>query len=290
MILSVEQIRLLRQGAQAVMIPYDDTLLDPVERKPSDSRCPVCKRTAKELGQALADHMVSQHPHFKDLTVRKMTPEERAAYGPAKPLPFPRPKSTDVERQDVYRVVSLRRKSTEGSTRSVSVSRTFEGDSSNEVITIFITETRWIWTLTFADAKVCGYRTTDDLRDAWRAANGPAPDRMTMAWVKIGDHLDEFRGMRSQMGSISDYTSIPSQAVPDEALKDHEYSALGMHARQATAKRKADTATSISTQPLAVRMRAIEAAGERMKLDIKGELYVITQRVERAERYLEKTG
>lgn len=193
-----------------------------------------------------------------------------------------------TEKVRANRVVLLRRWVVEDERRfSKPVMRSHDGEDIREVATIFAVEDRVIKNLTLADAKACGYRTTEDLRAAWWAEHRRLPEAILVTF-RIGDHLDRFRGLRAQMGSKSDYTSVPSLAVRNEgeALHPEEYAALGMASRQVTAKRKANTAASLASQPLAERFRAIEAAGERMREDIRSELFIASQQATKALRDL----
>lgn len=181
------------------------------------------------------------------------------------------------------RVVSLSRRLEDGGRRPVV--RNVEGDEFREVATVFKVEDRYYDDLSFADAKACGYRTTDDLKAAWRAAHPVMPE-IALVTLKIGDYLDRYRGLKAQMGSISDYTTIPSQSAWEagEALHPAEYAALGMAAKQTQAARKAASAKALSSRPLQVRIQHFEAVRDELGVKLGRELRVITDRLEQAEK------
>lgn len=181
-----------------------------------------------------------------------------------------------------------------GNRGSKPVHRVIDEERVSEVATIFAVEERVVVSsrrgkanITLKDARACGYRTTEELVTAWKAEY-PILKEAAYVVLRIGDHLDHFHGLRAQMGSRDDYTASPALAIrgEGEALRPDEYSALGMTARQTTAHRKANTAAKLASQPMHLRIAAIERAGDDMRAEIRSELYILGQQATKGAKSL----
>jgi hypothetical protein len=147
-------------------------------------------------------------------------------------------------------------------------------------------------------AIACGYKTTDELQNAWfgRHPRSPTCHLVTFA---LGDVRDKPRFLTSTSvmrwgpgkkgGSpLGDYTTNPRQAADDaEALTDEQYATMAAHNRQKDAARSARTAEELAKDRYSVRLARILAMAERIGTEaeqaIRPNVRKIAQRVSRAE-------
>lgn len=164
---------------------------------------------------------------------------------------------------------------------------TQDGERRREVVTILDVEDTWLLDLDLAHAWACGHRTVADLRDEWRAAH-PRIEAILFVKFAIGDWRDvpHYLTWTRLMapGRQGDYTANPSRGADGETLSREEYATLGMRNRQKDLLRQREIATSLADRSEARRLQDAAAAAERMKLNIRRELTVIGDRVERLER------
>ncbi len=138
--------------------------------------------------------------------------------------------------------------------------------------------------LTVTDARLCGYRTATELRDAWRAEH-PRTDLVRLVTFGLGDLRDRPRFLTS-FPAFSDYTQSPSEATPrePEALSEDQLSHYASINGQRFAASKAEFAARLAARPLPERLHMIEGAADRFRLGLRKELRIIEQRLERAEK------
>lgn len=173
----------------------------------------------------------------------------------------------------------------------VSVDRVTERSSANDdptpvLLTILAVEERDLGELTLSDARVCGYRTVSGLRDGWRAEH-PRTWLVQLVAFGLGDLRDRPRYL-SSLPMISDYTLNGRDAAPGEpeALSDKELTIYAAINGQRYARARAELATKLAMRSASHRLAIVEAAAARTRADVRRELRIIEQRVERAERRL----
>jgi hypothetical protein len=147
----------------------------------------------------------------------------------------------------------------------------------------------WVFSrpLTPYDVRACGFESIADLRAAWRRRHR-LEDMAWIVYFKLGDHRDIVPLLQRGGLAGGDYTLDPSRALDPQAppLRQSEYEKLGMEARQAQIRRRHDSEKARSARSLADRMRALENAGDAVRLGIRDEVYIIAQRTQKGERSL----
>jgi hypothetical protein len=227
------------------------------------------------------------------------------------------PISTGIKAETVRRfrrrIVTHDEDGTMTGTRTEPVTTIRDDERVPLVLTIRDVRTTELSKITATEAKACGFRTANALRDSWRSRH-PRQELVKFVRFEVGDNRDRPNLLTASPGSVryvlvpgpnghkrwkiadeqasGDYTDSFYRSARDEgeALVRAQYMRLGMAARQAQAKRRAATSVRLAEQPAHVRMATIEAAGERMRLNlatlIRRERYVIETRLQRAERQL----
>jgi hypothetical protein len=140
--------------------------------------------------------------------------------------------------------------------------------------------------LTLSLAKGCGHQTVRELRAMWLKQHPQSPLAKAI-YFALGDWRDQDRFLQRYIHRGGDYTGNRTDAIDDlPALTPAQLGELGAVNRQKDVRRKADSGQKLSEQPLSVRMALIEAAGERMRVDMNPQLKSITYHASKADKAL----
>lgn len=159
----------------------------------------------------------------------------------------------------------------------------FDGDESPVRLTVLDVRDATLDELTLADARACGFRTRAALIADWKSQH-PRTPYVRLVRFMVGDLRDAPRLLSASLARRN-YTASPRLAADGEpeALSKEQLAAITTAARQRDLARQAEREAAVAAQPLAIRLAAIEAAGERMRLDFRRELQVIRERLDRAQ-------
>jgi hypothetical protein len=161
------------------------------------------------------------------------------------------------------------------------------GDRTAVVLTVLAVRDLEVVTLGFPEARACGLRTPAALQASWRRDH-PRADFARFVRFTLGDVRDVPRFVSA---GWPDYTSDPSRAMlgEPEAISPRDTAIFAAMNGQSYLRGRADLAAKLSTRRLSQRLAAIEAAARDGGLDVRAELRIIEQRMQRAERRLAHT-
>lgn len=137
-------------------------------------------------------------------------------------------------------------------------------------------------------ANACGYRTTADLREAWRAAH-PRTDLAAVAWFVLGDWRDRDIFLNWSGRGGGDYTRNPRRAIdPDApALTAEQMDDLAHGNRQKDEARRAAASAALAGESPSARLarlqRVVDRLGDDAAWAVRKHIEIIEQRVKRAE-------
>lgn len=156
-------------------------------------------------------------------------------------------------------------------------------------VTLVRVEKLFVADITMEIARACGYKTSDDLREKWTDRH-PRSDLAAVVWFALGDWRDRdvFLNWTGRAGG--DYTRNSRRSMdPDApALSREQIEALSEVNRQKDDGRRAQASADLASESPSERLNRLSKATERLGIaarrEIRQELRIIEQRLQRAER------
>jgi len=133
-----------------------------------------------------------------------------------------------------------------------------------------------------ADAKLCGYRSLDALKDDWKQRH-PMSELAKLVYFALGDFRDPDRYISRGFADYM-YAYDPVHVIDElPALSKEQLAELATHNHQRHTARQAHSESLLTQIPLHERVAQLEAAGDRI---IANNLKIIRERIRRAQRKL----
>jgi hypothetical protein len=160
-----------------------------------------------------------------------------------------------------------------------------DGDMRAVMLTILSVEPLDIDEIDLRTAQACGYRTASGCKDAWIAKHPKSP-RALLVHFAVGDLRDRDRYIAFTGRAGGDYTMNRHRSSDADApaLSQEQMDDLASRNRQKDARRQVDRQARSDEMSLAERMRRLESAPERIAAQVRRELRVVTDRIDRGER------